>query len=162
MIRFLLFALLFLTTFPLYARAQESAPAPQENVSVDPGPAADLDRRRALALEMHAIRPAADQVMAAIAAMAVNVPEDKQAAFVEQLRGALDFDALTALSVDAMVETFTTPELEKMVAYFGSPEAASISEKLPVYQAIVEPEISKMIDEALMISRTGAAATGLE
>ena len=61
-----------------------------------------------------------------------------------------------------MAETFTASELEKMVEYFGSDEAKSIAQKLPVYQAIVEPEITKMMDAALMKLRTGATAEEAE
>ena len=68
-----------------------------------------------------------------------------------------DHKTLHNLSVKAMADTFTEAELEKMIDYFGSPEGKSVGEKMPVYMAILRPEINKLIDQAMMDVRLGPA-----
>ena len=54
-----------------------------------------------------------------------------------------------------MAEIYTLPELEAMVEYYSKPEAKSAAEKQEAYQDKVGPEITKMLDKALMEMRTG-------
>ena len=42
-----------------------------------------------------------------------------------------------------------------MLGYFSSAEAHSISEKMPLYNGRMQPEIMKMLDVAMMAARTG-------
>ncbi|MCB9988802.1 MAG: DUF2059 domain-containing protein [Rhodospirillales bacterium] len=142
----------FLWAFALVAFLPLAAMAQDEAVS------ADMQKRLELARQMHIIKPVYQQVEAVVTQIVRNVPPEKQEEFVNAINQSVDNEKLEKISVEAMAETFTAAELEKMVAYFGSDEAKSITEKLPVYQAIVEPEIQKMMDAALMKLRTGAPA----
>ncbi|HRQ60152.1 MAG TPA: hypothetical protein PLO23_01330 [Alphaproteobacteria bacterium] len=115
----------------------------------------DADKRLELAKKMHELRPTKTQVMQAIEVVSQRVPEDKRAAFEGSMMGAMDFKAIEKISIDAMTETFTVPELEAMVEYYSKPEAQSASDKLPDYQRKVGPEIIRMIDKAMMKVKTG-------
>lgn len=123
----------------------------------------DEDQRLELAQKMHDIKPARLQLEAAIDGVArQRVPEDKRAAFKKVMLDMMDVEKLEGLSIKAMAEIFTVAELERMIDYFGSAEAQSIADKLPVYQAIITPELTKMVDAALLELRTGSGADKAE
>ena len=117
---------------------------------------AGLQQRIELARKMHEVRPMSVQIEQAIEALSMRYPEDRRELFVTKMLQMFDQQTLSEVSVKAMAETFTAAELQKMVEFYGSPEGKAIEQKMPVYQAIVEPEIIKKIDEAMMEIRTGA------
>lgn len=117
--------------------------------------AADYDQRLALAQELHKVLPAMDQVNRAIEKIAKTLPEDDQDKFRDRMEAAIDAEKIEKTSINAMAEVFSAEELQVMIAYYSKPEAKSISEKMPVYQSLVQPEITKMLDAALLALRTG-------
>lgn len=135
---------LWMAFAPVTASAQEGDPA--------------LSARVELARELHEIRPLDDHITAAIRDISQRYPEAQRGVFVERMERAFDSERLTALSVDVMAETFTDAELQAMISYFGSPEGQSISEKMPVYQALLEPQLVRLIDQAMMDLRAGRSA----
>lgn len=118
---------------------------------------ADLAKRTELAEEMHKIRPVNAEIESTVRAVAERLPEEKREIFVMKMVNTFDHKTLHNLSVKAMADTFTEAELEKMIDYFGSPEGKSVGEKMPVYMAILRPEINKLIDQAMMDVRLGPA-----
>jgi len=148
----LLLSLVVLLSFALPAYAQQDA-APAAAASAAAAP--DLEQRLALARKMHDIKPMTVQIEDAIRALSMRYPEDKRELFVLTMTQTFDQKALSEISVKAMAETFTAAELEKMIDFHGSAEGKAISEKMPVYQSIVEPELIKKIDQALMEVRLG-------
>lgn len=120
-------------------------------------PDADLAKKTELAAAMHKIRPARAQVQEAVDMVARNLPPLERDRFMRMVEKAFDYDALEKLSTDTMVNLFTVDELEKMVAYYGSPEAQSIEKKLPAYQEKIQPFIIKSLDSAMIADRTGNA-----
>lgn len=129
--------------------------------AADSGEIFDHDKRIALSEKMLTIKPAREQLERAIDSVAAQrVPADKREAFTKTMMDSIDYESLEKKSVEAMAEIFTVAELEKMVDYFGSEEAKSITEKLPVYQALIQPELAKVIDEALMKVRVGDIVDG--
>lgn len=145
--RFLLLSLAAVMSLSLPAHAQETA-------------ASDADHATKIELvnKMHEIRPARKQVDEAINQVARNLPAVDRDRFIKMVENAFDYDKLEQLSKDTMVDLFTVAELQKMVDYFGSPEAQSIGEKLPKYQAKLQPEIIHMLDAAMIQERTGGPA----
>ena len=141
---------------PATASAQDKAPAPS---AVAAAPAAqqpdDLEQRLDLAKKMHEIQPANAQVVKAIEQVSQQLPPQDREAFKNAMMKSIDDVKLETLSVKVMAETFTAPELERMLSYFSSPEARAISEKMPVYNGRMQPEIMKMLDAAMMAARTG-------
>jgi len=119
----------------------------------------DDARKMALVKQMHEIRPARTQVREAIEQVSRNLPPMERDRFLKMVENAFDYDRLETLSVEAMADLFTLAEMEKMVDYFGSPEAQSIGEKLPKYQERIQPEIIRMLDAAMMAERTGATSS---
>ncbi len=112
-------------------------------------------KRIELAQEMNKIRPAKTQVREAVGKIAENLPPLDRDRFLRMVDNGFDFDKLEKTSTETMAGLFTVEELQKMVDYFGSPEGKAISEKLPQYQAKLQPEIIKMLDKAMMEQRTG-------
>lgn len=162
MIRIFALASLLILSPCAFAQAQEPVTS-EEQQKAAPADAElpERDLRIQLATKMHQIRPTSVQVEVAIAEMARrSVPEDQREEFSERMLGAMDIKALEQASIDAMVEVFTLSELERMVAYYLTPEAQSISAKMPMYQGIVQPQIIKMLDNAMLEMRTGNAGKG--
>lgn len=120
----------------------------QENVG-------DPAKRLELSKKMHEINPTADQINAAIDDVALAQPEAEREAFKLAMRNALNYEALDKISTDAMAEVYTEAELQAMVDYFSKPEAQSAAKKEEQYNAKVYPEITRMLDQAMMRVRTG-------
>lgn len=126
--------------------------------AAEQGSNGDMMRRTELSKEMHAIKPVKEQITAVINSIAEGVPEDKRAEFKQRMADEFDFKKLEETSVSAMAEVFTVAELERMIAYFGSAEAATIEEKMPIFQQLIQPEITRLVDKAMMTVRTGKPA----
>ncbi len=114
-----------------------------------------IESRQALAEQMNEIRPLRQQLESAVDKIAGKLPEKDRKALTKNILSSVDDKKLETVSVDAMVEIFTEAELKRMVDYFGSDEAQSISKKLVIYQGMIQPEIVKMLDKALMEARIG-------
>ena len=108
-----------------------------------------------LAVEMQKIRPISAEIEGTIKAVSMRLPEDRREIFVMKMMNAFDQETLNQLAIKAMADTFTSAELEKMIDFYGSPEGKSIAEKMPVYMAILRPEIDKLVDKAMMNVRLG-------
>lgn len=132
---------------PAAEQVSEKAPAKQV--------ANDDDRRRALAEQMHKFRPVREQINRAIDQYAQTQAPNQREAFKTAMRNVLNYRALEKISTDAYAETFTLKELEAMVEYYSKPEARSASDKFDNYAGIVFPEITRMLDKALIRVRTG-------
>ncbi len=127
-----------------------AAPSSAQNAA-----APDLDKRIELARKMHEVRPMVVPIEEAVQQLAQRYPKEKRELFISTILNAFDRESLTEISVKAMAETFTVAELEKMIEFNSSPEGKAITEKMPVYQSLVEPELMKKVDKALMEVRMG-------
>lgn len=150
--KFLLLPVL-LCLFVAPAMAQNAAPAPAAQAATG-----DAAQRLELSKKMHAIQPARIQVEKAVALVAQRIPEANRESFKSSMMASIDTAKLEQVSINAMAQMFTVPELQHMIAYFQAPEAKSIAEKMPNYYMQLQPEIMKMVDAAMMAARTGAAA----
>ncbi|MBU0801101.1 MAG: DUF2059 domain-containing protein [Alphaproteobacteria bacterium] len=119
---------------------------------------ADFADRMALATKMHEIRPSQKQIEDAVSTAANRLPVAARDDFKSQMMKSIDVAALEKQSIDVMAQTFSKAELTKMVEYFGTPEAQSIAQKMAIYQSIMMPVITQMLDKAAMEARTGAPA----
>jgi hypothetical protein len=117
----------------------------------------DLERRIELAKEWHKIMPVSvrQQIDTAIDQVAQSQPEDSREVFKANMKSVLNYEALEKISIDAMAETYTVAELEAMNEYYSKPEAKSAQPKYSNYANKVFPEITRMLDEAVMRVRTG-------
>lgn len=118
--------------------------------------ASTLAKRLELAQKMHEIRPTRDQVDNAIRRASESVPAKDKEAFIAAMSTILNYKAIERISIDAMAEVYTVAELEAMIEYYSKPEAKSATSKVRDWAAIVQPEINRIIDKAMMRVRTGA------
>ncbi len=121
-------------------------------------PAADsstVEKRLELAEKMHDLRSTRAQVDAAIEELSKRQPEAQREEFKAAMHKIFNYDAIERISIDAMVETYTLPELEAMVEYYSKPEGKSAEAKETAYAKKVFPEIIRLIDSAIMRVRTG-------
>ncbi len=139
--------LLLITTFLL------AAPA----ASVSAQDSGDLEKRIELATEMHEIRPAREQIDAAIEHVSSTLPIGRKEKFTLSIKEALDYEVLRRHSIESMAKVFTAEELEAMVEFYSRPEVKRISEKMEEYNRLIEPKIFEMLDKAVADVRTGQA-----
>lgn len=137
---------LLLSLVALQAQAQTAAQNP------------DMQKRVALAARMADLTPPRAAVDDAIQAIASRAAPEDRAKEQQAMSAAFDYPAFRQIVITRMAETFTTPELQKMVDYNSSPEAQSIAKKMPAYQTSLQPDMTRMLDVALMVARTGAPA----
>jgi hypothetical protein len=114
-----------------------------------------LEKKVALARKMHEINPTRDQVDSAISRASFSLPENQRQPFVAAMQTVLNYNAIERISIDAMVDVYSLKELESMVEYYSKPEAQSASKKLQEWAGQVQPEVTRMIDKAIMRVRTG-------
>ncbi len=114
-----------------------------------------LAEKVALAKKMHQIRSTRVQVDSAVNRAAQNLPSFERENFIVLMKSMLNYNAIERISIDAMVETYTLVELRSMVEYFSKPEAISASKKVSSWARVVQPEIVRMIDRAMMRIKTG-------
>ena len=145
---------------PIAAYAQAPVSAKPAAVATTAQADPDVDKKLALAKKMHKLRPTKDQVYAAIDQIAQTQPVAQRDTFVQAMRGVLNYQAIEKISIDAMAETYTLPELQAMVDYYSKPEAISAAAKDQAYGQKVYPEIMRMLDAAMMKVRTGGGAAG--
>jgi hypothetical protein len=138
--------------------APVQAAAPAEGAPKEAAPASDLQERMALATKMADITPPSDAVNLAIRAIAAQAPQDQRAMVEKDMINAFEYQKFHDFVVKTMAESFTLAELKAMVAYYGSPEAASIAHKMQGYQSKIQPKMTQMVDTAMMVVRTGGGA----
>ncbi len=128
-----------------------SMPAMAQEASVSTPDAGRL----ALSQKMHEIWPVRPRVEDALSAIAETLPEENRLSFKAQMRKNIQFDQLEQASIKAMADIFTKEELEKMIAFYGSPEGRSVSAKTQDYEMALQPVLSQMMDKALLDTRLG-------
>jgi hypothetical protein len=150
MIRFLSALLVMLSVLALSvsAMAQEDLGSKSERLK--------------LAKQMNDIRPARAQVDEAVQAVSRNLGPMEKERLLKLVARAFDYKALEAKSIETTAELFSVAELQKMVDYFGSPEAKAVATKLSKYQDVMQPIIIEMLDKALMVEKTGGPADRVE
>lgn len=151
-----LLSLALLLAQPVFAQdAPPAASAPAAEPAPAPAPDPSADKRLELARKMHEINPTQQQVTAAIDQIAAAQPEAERESFKTAMRSALNWKAIEKISIDAMAEIFTEEELTSMVEYYSKPEAKSARLKEKEWAGKVYPEITRMLDQAMMRVRTG-------
>jgi len=139
--RYFLLTLLFCFSLPALAQVTES----------------DAEKRMELSEKLHEIKPIKPRIDRSINTIANQMKQSDQRAFAATVKRILNYNAIETASIKAMAEIYTVPELEAMIEYYQKPEAISAAEKQDEYQARVAPEITKMMDKALMEMRTGGS-----
>lgn len=115
----------------------------------------NMDRRLELSKEIHVIKPIKPRIDDSINRIASQLKAGDQRTFAATVKRIINYQTIETASINAMAEIYTLAELEAMVEYYSKPEAKSAAEKQEAYQDKVGPEITKMLDKALMEMRTG-------
>lgn len=142
--------LLFLAFFLFAGLSGVSAFAQDD--PADPG----LAKRLELATELNKVMSPRENIEMAVGKVSESLPETQRRDFVEDTIASFDFERLNEKAIKSMAEVFSQKELEKMLDYFGSEEAKSIATKMPVYQELIAPELSAMVNTAIMRLRMGS------
>lgn len=117
---------------------------------------ADFNERLEIAKQVQALQPVAGVVEATIRSLALRYPADQRESFIRGVAQAVDIRAVEQDAVKVMAETFTLNELKVLYAYRSSKEGQAIKEKTPIYQTLVERNLFKHLDRALIQVKTGA------
>ncbi len=153
---FLILTLYLLTAFPVFAQDNSVQDTSVKNESENVLDPATFEQRYTLAQQLAEVRPVKNQVDAAIEKyVQLRIPEQMRDAYRNGLRKILNYSAIEKISIDAYTDTFTEAELQAMVDYYSKPEAKSANRKIEDYATKVFPEVSRMLDQALMRLKTG-------
>ena len=117
----------------------------------------DAVKRMELSKQLHEIKPIKPRIDRSIDQIASHLKQADQRTFAVTVKRILNYKAIETASIKAMAEIYTVPELEAMIEYYSKPEARSAAEKQDEYQDRLSPEITKMMDQALMEMRTGGS-----
>ncbi len=148
-------ALACILIVPASALAQQAVkPVPAAAPAAAPMDA-DSNERVTLATRMIELTPPRQTVDIVIGQIANAAPPEQRASLRQKMTDAFDYKAFQAFVINEMAQTFTVAELKKMIEYHSSPEAASIASKMRGYETRLQPQMTKMIDVALMVARTG-------
>ncbi|MGB4107017.1 MAG: hypothetical protein WBK55_04400 [Alphaproteobacteria bacterium] len=122
---------------------------------------ADLDKRIALSKKWHDLMPVTvrEQINMAIDEAANQQAANEREVFRANMRNILNYQAIEKISVDAMADIYTAAELQALIDYYSKPEAKSAATKYQFYAARIYPEITRMLDQAMMRARTGGGGT---
>jgi hypothetical protein len=144
------------------ARAQTPAAAPSATtaaapVASAPVPDGDPAKRLDLATKMADLSPPREVVEMAINQIISTAPAAEQQELRSKMMSAYDFDGFRQTVIKSMADTFSEAELQAMVNYNSTPESKSIAKKMNAYQSKIRPDMTKKLDVALMVARTGRA-----
>ena len=143
----LILTLLLLVVLSVPAFAQEEAKQD-----------ASQQERLQLAEKINEVNPVARQIEASLLRVAAEWNLSEKEKFKREMLAAMDIKAIEKTSAKAMADTFTKEELNVLLEYYSHPETAKIVEKMPLFQGMIQPGISREIDRALMKLRTGYEA----
>lgn len=101
------------------------------------------------------LSPPREVVEIAINQIISTAPAAEQQELRSKMTSAYDFDGFRQTVIKSMAETFSEAELQAMVDYNSRPEAKSIARKMSAYQSKIQPDMTKKLDVALMVARTG-------
>ena len=108
-----------------------------------------LETRRALARQIHELRPITRQVSDALDYIAGDLTPADKLMFRQSVMDNMDIQELQSASITAMAQVFTAPELSAMAEYYAKPESLSIEEKSTQYRARIDPLIVAEINDSL-------------
>ncbi|MCB1784085.1 MAG: DUF2059 domain-containing protein [Alphaproteobacteria bacterium] len=136
------------------------APAAEEEVNADDAVAEDVDeatlaKKLALARDFHVLWSTHQQIDDAIRRASYTLPPKDREGFIAAMTSVLNYNAIDKISIDAMVDTFTLDEIQAMVDYYRNPAGLSAMKKTNDWGKKVQPEVTRMIDKAMMKVRTG-------
>ncbi len=138
-----------------YAEGNNPASSPVSSASSGRITREIFQERLVLAGKFHDVRPVRPMIENAIERTVSRLPLKDQIPFRKAVDSALDYDAFVEESVRAMASVFTVAELEAMIAYYGSEAGRSSMQKMSAYGDLMAPKITGLLDEALMVVRTG-------
>lgn len=110
----------------------------------------DAAEKRALAVRVNEARPVKAQLERVMDARLARLPAEKRTAAKEKIMAAIDYEKIDAVTIDGLVSVYTLDELKAMADFYGSDTGKSIEKKAPALQALVKPEVQKVLDAALM------------
>lgn len=111
------------------------------------------DARRAAAERYLAATPITEMIGSATDEMAKQLPEKQRAQFRQVMLEEVDIERLEEITLNAMVETFTTAELNAFADFYGSDIGKSAMSKFGLYLAKVNPPLQREMMRALQAAQ---------
>lgn len=81
--------------------------------------------------------------------MGKQVPQDQRAQFIAQMKAIVRADFLEKTTLESMVRTFTTDELNALADFYSSKHGSSAMLKFGVYMAQVMPAIQAEVQRGV-------------
>jgi len=81
--------------------------------------------------------------------MAKQVPAEKRAQFISDMRSVIKTDRLQSIARDAMLKTFSADEMNAMADFFASKHGASAMAKYGAYMGQVMPAVMQEVQQGV-------------
>ena len=131
--KILLFILAILSFQPVYA----------EELSTE-----ELAEKLRAAKDYLAVIPIENDITESIEQLVVQVPVAERTLFRSILERNLRVKDLESFAERSLTEVFTAEELKALTAFYQTPEGAAVQQKMPDYQAKLQPYIRDQVKKS--------------
>jgi hypothetical protein len=121
---------------------------------------ADADKQAAVARYLRAV-PMSKMMEDTYSQMAKQLPADKQAQFLSDMRSLVKAERIEQIASAAMVKTFTVEELNALADFYSSKNGASAMAKFGAYMGEVMPPLMQEVQRAVQEIQQRAQKCGL-
>lgn len=110
----------------------------------------DAAKRTELATEIHKHFNVQERLFRSMESVTNLMSPSQQREFWGKINTTMTKERLNAVSIPVMADTFTVPELQAMLTYYGSQAGQSAEQKRPDYETKAMDGFRKLIDEAVV------------
>jgi hypothetical protein len=121
----------------------------EEAAASEAGQNPEMVEKFELAKKILKINPVQKDLDQEISALAAQVPANRRVLFKSIIDRSIKIDRLNTAAQLALVEVFTTQELEAMFDYYSSVEGQAIQDKMPAFEEKLAPVIRSMVEDAV-------------
>ncbi|MFK7912506.1 MAG: DUF2059 domain-containing protein [Pseudomonadales bacterium] len=119
-----------------------------------PAQAEDPAVKRAAAERYLAATPISEMIESTTNEMAKQLAPEQRDRFREVMLNSVDVERLEQITLEAMIDTFTTEELNAFADFYGSAVGKSALAKFGIYMGKVSPPLQQEMLRALEASQT--------
>ncbi len=115
-----------------------------------------------LANKLESLRPAWEELNVFIRNTAKQFPEHRRFAFIVAMERSIDKNAVKTAAVSSLAETFSEDELRALIRFYEDEDIQSGMAKMQEYKERLHPQVSELLDAALMKIRKSPGSEKLK
>lgn len=115
-----------------------------------------------LSLQLAAVMPLDQQVNEFTQNIAQNLPDDKRELFRGIMKKNIDIVQLRAAAAEALLKTYTVPEMKLLLDFYSKPETRIIMGKMSEFAAVLAPSVEAMVKKGVEESKKAGVFPGVQ